>query len=288
MKKKQVYPDIFTPSNISSFWKLKGRKDDMNNERGVFNVVKIRTIFDKLILNDKYEIINQSMSCANIGARKGRNIRDHLFVINGIMNEAIQSKTKNIDIQIVDIEKCFDKMSYKETANDLYEAGVQDDKFLMMALSNKKCKVAVKTPWGSISEQVEMNEIEMQGTVPAPIKCSVQLDTLGKECLLHGEGLYQYKECLNIPPLLMLDDAIAISECGPESVKVNALIQSKVDMKSLRLGHAKCFKMHVGKNAACCPVLKVQDKEMLTSKREKYLGDILTNDCKINSNIDTI
>ena len=44
--------------------------------------------------------------------------------------------------------------------------------------------------------------------------------------------------------------------------------------------------MHVGKNAACCPVLKVQDKEMLTSKREKYLGDILTNDCKINSNID--
>ena len=33
-----------------------------------------------------------------------------------------------------------------------------------------------------------------------------------------------------------------------ESVKVNALIQSKVDMKSLRLGHAKCFKMHVGKS----------------------------------------
>ena len=55
------------------------------------------------------------------------------------------------------------------------------------------------------------------------------------------------KECLNIPPLLMIDDAIAISECGPDSVKVNALIQSKVD---------------------------------------KYLGDILTSDCKINSNIE--
>jgi hypothetical protein len=67
-----------------------------------------------------------------------------------------------------------------------------------------------------------------------------------------------YTSIRNIPPLLMLDDAIAISECGPESVKVNALIQSKVDMKSLRSGHAKCFKMHVGKNAAFCPVLKVQ------------------------------
>ena len=286
MKRKQVYPDIFLPSNISSFHKHKGSKNDMNNERGVFNVVKIRTIFDKLILNDKYDIIDRSMSCSNIGARKGRNIRDHLFVINGILNEAMQDKKKNLDIQIVDIEKCFDKMSYKETANDLYESGVQDDKFLLMAKSNEKCKVAVKTPWGSLSKRVEMNQIEMQGTVLAPIKCSVQLDTLGKECLLTGEGMYQYKECLNIPPLLMIDDAIAITECGPESVKVNALIQSKVDMKNLRLGHGKCFKMHVGKNTSCCPILKVQDKNMLTSSREKYLGDIITSDCKINSNIE--
>ena len=168
----------------------------------------------------------------------------------------------------------------------MYEAGVKDDKFLMMALSNKKCNVAVKTPWGSTSKRVEMTEIEMQGTVPAPIKCSVQLDSLGKECLQNGEGLYKYKECLNIPPLLMLDDAIAVSDCGPETVKMNALIQNKVNMKSLRLGHSKCFKMHVGKNASCCPTLKVQDKLMLTSNRERYLGDILTTDCKINSNIE--
>ena len=145
----------------------------MNNDRGVFNVVKIRTILDKLLLKDKYEIIDKSMSCSNIGARKGRNIRDHLFVLNGVLNEALQNKDKNIDIQIVDIEKCFDKMNYKETANDLWTAGVQDDKFLLMTKSNERCQVAVKTPWGSISQRVEMKEIEMQGTVPAPLKCSV-------------------------------------------------------------------------------------------------------------------
>ena len=146
VKQKQIYPDIFLPSNISNFWKSKGRKDDLVNDRGVFNVVKITTILDKLVLNDKYEVIDRSMSCSNIGARKGRNIRDHLFVINAILNEALQNKNINLDIQIVDIEKCFDKMSYKETANDIYEAGVQDDKFLLMANSNQKCQVAVKTP----------------------------------------------------------------------------------------------------------------------------------------------
>ena len=285
VKRHQVYPDIFLPANISSFHKNKGRKDDLNFDRGVFNVVKIRTILDKLILNEKYEIIDKSMSCSNIGARKGRNIRDHLFVLNGVMNEAAQNKQKNIDIQIVDIEKCFDKMSYRETANDLYEAGVQDDKFLLMAKSNEKCKVAVKTPWGSLTKRVEMNEIEMQGTVPAPLKCSVQLDSLGKECLETGEGLYRYKECVNIPPLLMIDDAIAVSQCGPDSVIVNALIQSKVEMKNLRLGHSKCFQMHVGNNKTCCPILKVHNQDMLTSNRERYLGDIITSDCRINDNI---
>ena len=123
----------------------------------------------------------------------------------------------------------------------------------------------------------------MRGRVPAPLKCSVQLDTLGNECLQTGEGLYKYKGCLNIPPMLMID---AVSECGAESVRVNAIIQSKVDMKNLRLGQSKCFKMHVGRNKSCCPMLKVQEKDMLTSNREKYLGDIISSDCKINANVE--
>ena len=90
-------------------------------------------------------------------------------------------------------------MSYKETANDLYNAGVKDDHFVLMANSNQRCQVAVKTPWGSVTDRLQLNEIEMQGTVPAPLKCSIQMDTLGKECLESGECLYKYKECVNIP-----------------------------------------------------------------------------------------
>ena len=66
---------------------------------------------------------------------------------------------------------------------------------------------------------------------------------------------------------------------------MNVIIQSKVDLKKLRLGHSKCFKMHVGKNITCCPNLKIGDRPMLTSNREKYLGDIITTDCKIKENI---
>ena len=46
----------------------------------------------KLIYNDKYEIVDQNMSDSNVGARKRKNIRNHVFILNGIINEAIKKK----------------------------------------------------------------------------------------------------------------------------------------------------------------------------------------------------
>ena len=74
------------------------------------------------------------MSCSNIGARKERNIRDHLFVINSILFEVSENKNINIDIEIYDIEKCVDKMWASETANDMFKAGLNDDKFVLVAV----------------------------------------------------------------------------------------------------------------------------------------------------------
>ena len=287
MKRRQIYPTIFQPSNISSFYKKKGDKSDLNNDRGVFNVVKIRSVLDKLIYNDIYDTVDSSMSSSNIGARRNRNIRDHLFVINGILNDVRQKKNScGIDLGIYDIYKCFDKMCYAETANDLYKAGVKDDKFILIANSNKECQVAVKTPWGGLTERVTLKEIEMQGTVLSNIKCSIQIDSLGKDCITENKGIYKYKGCTSIPPLSMVDDVVTISNCGVDSIKVNAIVQAKVETKQLELGHTKCFNMHIGKkDKHLCPSLSIHGAEMLTSDRETYLGDLLTTDNKIDQNI---
>ena len=71
VKEQQIYPSILQPSNITSLYKSKGEKSDLNNDRGIFNVVKVRSILDKLIYNEKYELIDSNMSCSIIGARKG-------------------------------------------------------------------------------------------------------------------------------------------------------------------------------------------------------------------------
>ena len=287
VKRKQKYPTIFQKSNISSFWKKKGDKSDLDNDRGVFNVTKIRSILDKIIYNDIYDRVDASMSCSNIGAWKNRNIRDHLFVINGIINDVNKNKeAKDIDIQIYDVAKCFDKLEFTNTSNDLFNSGVQDDKFVVIANSNQQCDVSVKTPWGTNTKRTILNRIEMQGTVLAGLKCSVSIDSIGKESLENTHDiLYKYKNCTSIPPLSLIDDIIAVGNCSSDSVKVNATIQGKIQGKQLELSHKKCFKMHVGKYHECCPVLSVHGQEMKTTASERYLGDIITSDAKITNNI---
>ena len=67
--------------------------------------------------------------------------------------------------------------------NDLWDVGVRDDKFAVISEMNSRCNISVRTPVG-LTERFELTDIEMQGTVLGPIKCSVQLDTLGRERLL--------------------------------------------------------------------------------------------------------
>ena len=105
--------------------------------------------------------------------------------------------------------------------------------------------MSVKTPWGSLCEKFTIDEVEMQGSFLAPIRCSVQIDSLGKQYMNELEmnaHVYKYMNCVAIPPMAMIDD----TECGINSIRVNASVQSKIDTKRLTLSQDKCVKMHFG------------------------------------------
>ena len=204
----------------------------MENDRGIFGVSKIRSIIEKLVYEDKYDTIDSSMSDSNVGGRRKRNIRDNLLVIYASINEGVRSK-KEIDIQFYDLAKCFDAMWAEETMNDLYDAGVQDENFALISLMNQKCQVKVKTPVGD-TERFELSSIEMQGTVPAPLKCAVQIDTLGKYCYTYNTGCYIYRDACYVPPLGMIDDIASIAQCKDNSIIINAIVNAKIESKKLQ------------------------------------------------------
>ena len=125
-------PEFFELMSITSLYKHKGPKSELSSDRGVFNVNKVRSIFDKVIYSDVYDIIDQNMSFSNVGGRKHRNIRDHLFVVYAAINDVINGNGDSFDIHCYDVMKCFDEMWYEETMNDLWNVKVQDEKFSLI------------------------------------------------------------------------------------------------------------------------------------------------------------
>ena len=264
----------------------------------------------RLIYGDKYDLIDNNMSDSNVGARKKKNIRNHIFVINSIIHDVLSSKgRKEVDIQIMDYKQCFDSMWLKETMNDLYEAGIKDDNLAILYEANKEVKIAVKTPNG-LTNRVKVEELILQGDVFGPLECSVTVDSFGKECLLEDKFLYYYKEEVPVPILTMVDDALAITECGYKASMMNSYLNTKTNIKKLQYGVEKCFKMHVGRNCnqEICPDLHVNGwklktvtevetgsckhleeesglHEMKEVDDEKCLSDILTSDGKNHKNM---
>ena len=62
----------------------------MNNERGIFILTAMKKILDKLIYIEKNYDVDKNMSDSNIGARKGRNMKNHLFIIYRIINSVVK------------------------------------------------------------------------------------------------------------------------------------------------------------------------------------------------------
>ena len=94
IKTEGVLPEQLRLCNISSIWKRKGSRDSFENYRGIFRVTILRSILDRLIYNDEYPNIDENLSDSNVGARKGRNVRDNIFVLNAVLNSATKIVSK--------------------------------------------------------------------------------------------------------------------------------------------------------------------------------------------------
>ena len=257
-------PESLKKANISAIPKKKGSRLDIENERGIFICSVIRSILMRLIYSDKYETIDRNMSDSNVGSRRKKSIRNHLFVLNAILNDVNSSnKKKPIDIQQMDYKQMFDSEKPTLCLNALADSEVDDDKLVIIHEANKKNSVAVKTPSGEVSRGETIEENLMQGEVMAPLISSNFVDKFGKECKEKKDHLYLFKDKVEVPPLSLVDDLLLISECGHKTTKMNSFINSRTNMSKLYFSAEKCKQMHVGKTKieAFCKVLHVDGWE---------------------------
>lgn len=119
-KENQVIPLYLLMANIPTIFKKRGSQYSMNSERSIFILSSFRKILDRMLYNDKYPSTEENMSDSNIGAQKNKNIKNHLFVIYGMINSVINGNAECIDIMIYDIVQCFDALWVEDCMIDLY------------------------------------------------------------------------------------------------------------------------------------------------------------------------
>ena len=84
-----------------------------------------------------------------MGSRKRQNMCDNLNVVNANMMEANKQSFEACDNSVYDVKKCHDSLWLHECINDLWEAGVKDDRLALLFLENYSAHIAIKTISGN-------------------------------------------------------------------------------------------------------------------------------------------
>ena len=128
-----------------------------------------------------------------------------------MINSVIQGEDGCIDLQIYDLEQCFDALWLEDCLNDLYDSlpeESRDDKLALVYETNVSNLVAVNTGVGQ-TERVDIPRIVQQGGGWGPMECSNSVDTLGKRCHARGVHYYLYKHLVECYHFLWLRISLA-------------------------------------------------------------------------------
>ena len=123
-----------------------------------------------------------------MGGRKNKGCKNNIFIVNGIIHEVLKSKkNKPIVLQIYDYAQMFDSINLEQALSDIFDVGVNDDTLALLHKANEEVHMSVKTPSGLTDRQIVKN-IVLQGDTWGSILASVQVDSIGKDCMKEGFG----------------------------------------------------------------------------------------------------
>ena len=251
----------------------------MENHRGIFIVVILTIIFEKVIKNRILPFLSRNMTQFQTGDSKGKGVMDNLFILKGIIDHSVYLN-KPTFVTFYDIEKCFDSLWLEHCINSLWGNGVQDDTIYLIYLLNAKASLTVNTPFGSF----ELKHIVKQGTVLRPILSNCSLDTICRD----GSG-YQMGLAV-IKPMEFVDD-VADPNHNMQSASVSSQIIEQIQHeKRLNFSTRKCELLVIGQVKDNCNS-DVNNTIIKRVERVKYIGEFINsqgdNFDHIKSRVDT-
>ena len=262
-------PEFMKNVQISSIPKKKKSPMSLKSERGIFLSPKLKAILMKLVHNSIIDQIEENLSSSNIGARKGKSPRDHLFVVYAVINDIKNGKKKEpVDIVCYDVEQCYDALWLEHTLLDVHKSGIDSNLLNLIYEASRKAKIAVKSPVG-VSEAKEIEDQVMQGETLSSILCTNTMDKISTDCPIKP---FKYREKISIPKLGFVDDLFDIQKCKKFTKLVNVYTNEEISKRKLQLSKDKCKRMHISpkssKNIHSCDELLIDNWSVIITKSE--------------------
>ena len=281
--KEEVIPQSWNVGNVTSIWKGRGDKENLNNQRGITTSSAIGTIMDSLIYNRlEFKI---PFTQAQGGGKKGSSTCDHLFLLRAIFDIAKKQK-RPVYMTFYDVSKAYDNVDNNDMLDITWNKGLRGKAWRILRNLNKNLKARINTRYGQ-TRTIDMHVGGKQGSRLTGRMFAKMMDMLQEEIVPSKEGLV-LGEDLTIAFLLWVDDVVSFVEGEEEQENILKRINNFAIRHKLRWGAEKCKILKIGKHEERKNPKEWKLGEQIITEADnyRYLGDIISKDGKNEKNIE--
>ena len=147
MLDEEDFPSDFSITVLYQLWKRKGSKENLNNHRYIHMKNWLPRLTESLAVSMMKEDIIQNGAKYQIGGIPGHRVEVHLIVVKSVIGLYIHNKA-GIVMQLVDIEKFFDKEILRTIMTCLNSENINKKAYRCWFKLNQKTAISVATPAG--------------------------------------------------------------------------------------------------------------------------------------------
>ena len=180
----------------------------------------------------------------------------------------------------------------KDGMDSLFNCGIQGKLYRLIFEMNKSTMLSIKIGCGT-TQPVQIGANIAQGSIGGALISSVNLDKTMNQFFSKSEHEISYFD-LRLQPTIFQDDISRLSSSRVSAQTGNIFVSSCMESKLLDLNVDKSCFIIIG-NTSYTQDLRNEIKQyplqlcgimMKEKTTDKYLGDLITSDCKINYNIE--
>lgn len=200
-------PEIWKKAFITPVHK-KGQRTEVSNYRPISKLSIIGKVFERIIYDQVYAAIKNSLNSKQHGFCKGRSTVSNLVLLNDFLTDSMDNGMQ-VDVVYTDYSKAFDRISHSLLLNKLFTIGIRGDllRWFTSYLNNRSQAVVINN---YVSSWVHIPSGVPQGSLLGPLLFNIFVNDIDK--------------CLKNSHLL----------CFADDMKIFSVIESSDDVKALQ------------------------------------------------------